>query len=374
MLLPFRLGLGGKQGSGKQWMSWIALDDDVAAIRAAIDDERLRGPVNLTAPNPVTNADFAHALGRALHRPTVSAHADVPAEAALRTTSSSSRLLLASQRVLPTRLEAIGFPFRYPVLAPALEAILRGAAECGSGSTPTPATIPTTRSRSGARPAPKTSTSPASAPSTATSSSGPRSCAALLPDVDVIAGPPPPERVANVDVLLGIGPWTHIADLADAGALPRRVVLMGGALAPVKHHGELRRIEHNVGADPEAAARLTRATRATSSSSRSTRPPRLHAHDARREGARRAGSPGSASSSTSGVRTNGDVPLVLHDVAALLVALGDRVAAHGVAAPRDRARRHDVGVGRRAAPTRRRARRRRRDARPDARASHREGD
>src|SRR5438132_2541452 len=78
----------------------------------------------------------------------------------------------------------------------------------------------------------------------------------LLPDVDVIAGPPPADRLANVDILLGIGPWTHVADLADEGVLPRRVVLMGGALAPVKHRGELRRIEHNVGADPEAAARL----------------------------------------------------------------------------------------------------------------------
>src|SRR4051794_6899008 len=78
----------------------------------------------------------------------------------------------------------------------------------------------------------------------------------LLPGVNVTAGPPNPDEVANVDVLLGIGPWTHLADLADAGALPRRVVLMGGALAPIKHRGELRRIEHNVGADPRSAARL----------------------------------------------------------------------------------------------------------------------
>ena len=64
----------------------------------------------------------------------------------------------------------------------------------------------------------------------------------LLPGIDVIAGPPAPELLANVDVLLGIGPWTHIADLADAGALPLRVVIMGGALAPIEHRGELRRI------------------------------------------------------------------------------------------------------------------------------------
>jgi hypothetical protein len=124
MLLPFRLGLGGKQGSGKQWMSWIALDDEVSAIRAAIDDDRLRGPIDVTAPNPVTNADFAHALGRALHRPTVLPTPMFPLRMRFGRELVDT-LLLASQRVLPTRLEAIGFPYRYPVLAPALEAILR---------------------------------------------------------------------------------------------------------------------------------------------------------------------------------------------------------------------------------------------------------
>jgi uncharacterized protein (TIGR01777 family) len=124
MLLPFRLGLGGKQGSGKQWMSWIAIDDHIAALRCAIDDERLRGAVDFTAPNPVTNADFAHALGRALHRPTVLPTPMFPLK--LRYGAELvDALLLAGQRVLPARLEAIGFPFRYPVLAPALEAILQ---------------------------------------------------------------------------------------------------------------------------------------------------------------------------------------------------------------------------------------------------------
>lgn len=124
MLLPFRLGLGGKQGSGKQWMSWIALDDEVSAIRAAIDDDRLHGPVDVTAPNPVTNADFAHALGRALHRPTVLPTPLFPLRMRFGRELVDT-LLLASQRVMPTRLEAIGFPFRYPVLAPALEAIVQ---------------------------------------------------------------------------------------------------------------------------------------------------------------------------------------------------------------------------------------------------------
>jgi uncharacterized protein len=124
MLLPFRLGLGGKQGSGKQWMSWIALDDEITALRAAIDDERLRGPVNLTAPNPVTNADFAHALGRVLHRPTRLPTPMLPLKVRFGRELVES-LLLASQRVIPARLEAIGLPFRYPVLEPALEAILQ---------------------------------------------------------------------------------------------------------------------------------------------------------------------------------------------------------------------------------------------------------
>lgn len=146
----------------------------------------------------------------------------------------------------------------------------------------------------------------------------------LLPDAEVTAGPPSADRVANVDALLGIGPWTHLADLADEGALPRRVVLMGGALAPIKHRGELRRIEHNVGADPEAAARLLRTTGnlivvpldATA---------RLHAH-ARDETVLTGSIPGLREQLDVWRQENGDVPLVLHDVAALLVALGDRVA------------------------------------------------
>ncbi len=126
MLLPFRLGLGGRQGSGKQWMSWIAIDDEIAALRAAIDDDRLRGPVNLVAPNPVTNADFARALGNALHRPTVLPTPMLPLKLRYGGELVES-LLLVSQRVSPTRLEAVSFPFTYPVLQPALEAILHGS-------------------------------------------------------------------------------------------------------------------------------------------------------------------------------------------------------------------------------------------------------
>src|SRR5689334_13400049 len=71
LLLPFKLGIGGRLGSGRQWMSWITLDDDLDAILHVIDTDSLAGPVNLTAPNPVTNAEFTQLLGRAVHRPTV---------------------------------------------------------------------------------------------------------------------------------------------------------------------------------------------------------------------------------------------------------------------------------------------------------------
>jgi len=122
MLLPFRLGLGGRIGSGKQWMSWIALADEVAAIRHTIDTVSLSGPVNLTAPTPVTNADFVHTLGRALHRPTVLPTPLFPLKARYGAELVES-LLLSSQRVMPTRLEATGFSFRHSTLESALDAV-----------------------------------------------------------------------------------------------------------------------------------------------------------------------------------------------------------------------------------------------------------
>ncbi len=125
-------------------------------------------------------------------------------------------------------------------------------------------------------------------------------------------------------MLLGIGPWTHLADLADDGALPRRVVLMGGALAPVEHRGELRRIEHNVGADPGAAARLIGGTgNLIVVPLDATARLRAHKHD---ETVLRRSIPGLSEQLDVWRQVEGDVPLVLHDVAALLVALGDRVA------------------------------------------------
>jgi uncharacterized protein (TIGR01777 family) len=124
MLTPFKLGLGGRQGSGKQWMSWIALDDEIGAIRAAIENSVLTGPVNCTAPNPVTNNDFAHTLARVLHRPAVLPTPLFPLKARFGPELVET-LLLFSQRVVPAKLEAAGYAFHYPVLESALEAVLR---------------------------------------------------------------------------------------------------------------------------------------------------------------------------------------------------------------------------------------------------------
>jgi uncharacterized protein len=117
LLTPFRLGLGGRVGSGRQWWSWVALDDSVAGFRHALESD-LAGPVNLTSPNPVTNAQFVKALGRALHRPTV-----LPAPAfALKAAfgDMADEALLQGQRVLPARLLETGFVFAFPDLESAL--------------------------------------------------------------------------------------------------------------------------------------------------------------------------------------------------------------------------------------------------------------
>jgi len=122
MLPPFRLGFGGKIGSGTQMMSWIALEDWTRAVAFVLDAGQLRGPVNLVAPVPVSNADFTHALGHALGRPTI---IPVP-EAAIRLMfgEMGDATILASQRVVPTRLLGAGFSFRYETLAAALPAVL----------------------------------------------------------------------------------------------------------------------------------------------------------------------------------------------------------------------------------------------------------
>jgi uncharacterized protein (TIGR01777 family) len=122
MLPPFKLGAGGRLGNGKQWMSWIALDDVVGAIDFAITSDRLAGAVNVVAPNPVTNAEFTQELGHALHRPAV---ASVPGFALrLAYGEMGEAVLLASQRVMPTALERAGFPFRHPILHDAIRVAL----------------------------------------------------------------------------------------------------------------------------------------------------------------------------------------------------------------------------------------------------------
>jgi hypothetical protein len=121
MLIPFRLGIGGRFGSGRQWFSWISLDDEVAGILHLIANRDMRGPVNLTAPKPVTNADLTKTLGKVLHRPTVLPTPMFVVKAVLGSEAVDEGLL-AGQRVLPQRLQASGFRFR----APELEAALRG--------------------------------------------------------------------------------------------------------------------------------------------------------------------------------------------------------------------------------------------------------
>lgn len=122
MLPPFRLGVGGPLGQGRQWMSWIAIDDLLGAIHHTLMTETLAGPVNLTAPHPATAGEFAATLGRVLHRPAV---LSVP-PAALRLAfgEMADVALLSSARVLPARLQEAGYPFRYPELEGALRFLL----------------------------------------------------------------------------------------------------------------------------------------------------------------------------------------------------------------------------------------------------------
>src|SRR3954447_9735050 len=108
MLLPFKLGIGGKQGSGKQWMSWITLADEIGAIRHALDHDTVQGAVNAVAPNPVTNAEFAATLGHVLHRPTVLPTPMMPLKVRYGAELVES-LLLVSQRVEPAHLLATGY-------------------------------------------------------------------------------------------------------------------------------------------------------------------------------------------------------------------------------------------------------------------------
>ncbi len=123
MLPPFKLGLGGKVGSGKQHISWVAIDDVIGAMNLALENETLHGPINVVAPNPTTNAEFTKTLGRLISRPTAFA---VPAFAArMAFGEMADEMLLVSQRVAPKRLTEAGYEFQYSDLESALRHVLR---------------------------------------------------------------------------------------------------------------------------------------------------------------------------------------------------------------------------------------------------------
>ncbi|MFQ5989486.1 MAG: TIGR01777 family oxidoreductase [Candidatus Methylomirabilales bacterium] len=121
MLLPFKMGLGGPVGNGRQWMPWVSLDDVIGIILHAIGVADIKGPVNVTAPHPVRNAEFAKTLGKVLHRP---AFLPAPTFVLKILLGEFADVLLSSQRILPKRIQQSGYAFRHPTLEAALPAIL----------------------------------------------------------------------------------------------------------------------------------------------------------------------------------------------------------------------------------------------------------
>ena len=119
MLLPFKLGVGGVVGSGKQWMSWISMDDEIAVINYVIENENIRGAVNAVSPNPVTNHDFTKTLGEVLSRPTFLPLPEFAVSMVFG--EMGDALLLASTKVMPKRLLDAGFKFEYTNLKAAIE-------------------------------------------------------------------------------------------------------------------------------------------------------------------------------------------------------------------------------------------------------------
>jgi uncharacterized protein len=122
LLLPFRLGLGARIGPGSQYLSWITLADHIRAVRFLLDHPSLDGPVNLTAPEPATNADLTKALAAVLHRPAVLA---IPASALQLALGEVSTELLGSCRAVPARLQQAGFSFNHATIGPALASAVR---------------------------------------------------------------------------------------------------------------------------------------------------------------------------------------------------------------------------------------------------------
>jgi uncharacterized protein (TIGR01777 family) len=122
MALPFRFFVGGRLGSGRQYVSWVHLRDWAEMVRWAVNSNQISGPLNVTAPNPVTNTEFTHALAAAMHRPALFA---VPAFVlrGMLGREMADALLLGGQRALPRKAEMAGFKFRYPTVDAALNAI-----------------------------------------------------------------------------------------------------------------------------------------------------------------------------------------------------------------------------------------------------------
>jgi uncharacterized protein len=123
MLPPFKLGLGGKMGTGHQWMSWLHIDDAINIIVKCIEDTTLNGAINLTAPKPVTNKEFTQTLGKVLNRPTLISMPEFAVK--LLFGQMGEELLLSGRAITPRKLLDCGYQFKYPSLQSALEDLLR---------------------------------------------------------------------------------------------------------------------------------------------------------------------------------------------------------------------------------------------------------
>ena len=119
MMTPFKLGVGGVVGSGKQWMSWVSLDDVVGIVNYALENENLRGAINVASPNPVTNEEFTKTLGEVLYRPTFLPLPEFAVNLVFG--EMGDALLIDSTKVIPKRLLDAGYKFKYPEIKPALE-------------------------------------------------------------------------------------------------------------------------------------------------------------------------------------------------------------------------------------------------------------
>jgi uncharacterized protein (TIGR01777 family) len=122
MVRPFKLGVGGKLGSGRQWMSWVTLTDTVRVMRLALENGAIRGPINVVSPEPIRNVQFTEALAKTLRRPAIFSAPQFALKLALG--EMAGPLLLASQRVSPAQLEKLGYKFIHPELGSALASVL----------------------------------------------------------------------------------------------------------------------------------------------------------------------------------------------------------------------------------------------------------